>query len=143
MGRVTVDPRAEEILAARLARAYRDGPAQVVRQRIQAEAPVDTGLMRAEHSVDPAPVLRADGWHIIIRAPSRSPKGFPYPIAVHNGRREVVPVQAKALRFVINGAVIFAKRVRAVPPNPWMFRAFTRIGFRQVTRPNTTRPRGT
>lgn len=38
-------------------------------------------------------------------------KGFNYAVPVEHGRGPVVPVRAKALRFVVGGKVVFAKRV--------------------------------
>ena len=42
---------------------------------------------------------------------ARSDKGFPYARVHHDGRGPVAVVNAKALRFVIGGQVIFAKSV--------------------------------
>jgi hypothetical protein len=141
MAQARIDPSAVAQLTKRLAEAYQAGPAQVVRQQMQAEAPVLTGVMRAEHRVDP-PKRQADGYHIIFRTEARSREGYPYPIAVHNGRGPVFPRRAKALRWVTRaGVVVFAKRSGPAAPNPWMWRTFARIGFKQVRRPNA-RPVG-
>lgn len=141
MATATTNEQAVDQLIEDLANAYQRGPAQTVRQRMQTEAPVFTGLMRMLHRVDPARRM-ADGWHIIFRTEARSREGYPYPIAVHNGRGEVRPIRAKALRWVTrSGAVVFAKRSRPSTPNPWMWRTFIRIGFKQVTRPNRSTPR--
>lgn len=139
MARARINEAAVDRLIGELARQYQRGPAQTVRQQMQAEAPVLTGVMRHEHRVD-QPVRRADGWHILFRTEARSREGFAYPIAVHNGRGEVRPVRAKALRWVSrSGAVVFARRSGPSRPNPWMWRTFVRIGFRGVVRPNRRR----
>jgi len=39
---------------------------------------------------------------------------------VHDGRGAIVPIHAKALRFVINGRVIFAKRVGPSRAQPYL-----------------------
>lgn len=119
-----------------LAFAYQRGPAQQVKRRMQEEAPVLTGVLRQEHTVD-LPVRRGNAWHVIFRAEARSKEGFPYPIAVHNGRGVVRPKRAKALRWVSrSGAVVFARRSGPSKPNPWMWRAWVRIGFSEIRRPN-------
>lgn len=48
----------------------------------------------------------------------------PYARWVEEGRGEVVPVRAKALRFVIGGRVIFAKRAGPAKGRYYMKRAF-------------------
>jgi len=45
---------------------------------------------------------------------------------VQFGRKEIVPVNAKALRFEIKGQVVFAMRAAAVEPNPFIDRAVDR-----------------
>jgi hypothetical protein len=37
--------------------------------------------------------------------------------------RWIYPVKAKALRFIVNGEVVFAKRVRPLTPRKFMFKA--------------------
>lgn len=139
MARATIDEAAVDELIAELASQYQRGPAQTVRQRMQSNSPVLSGLMRFLHRVD-LPVKRADGWHIVFRTEARSREGYPYPIAVHNGRGEVRPRRAKALRWVSrSGAVVFAKRSGPSRPNPWMWRTFVQIGFRDIRRPYSQR----
>lgn len=135
MARATTDERVTRQFIAELAAAYHRGPAQQVKRQIQLNAPVLTGVMRQEHTTRHD--KRDDGHHIIFAAEARSKEGFPYPIAVHNGRGVVRPVRAKALRWVDRaGVVVFAKRSGPSKPNPWMWRTFVQIGFRNVTRPN-------
>lgn len=55
-------------------------------------------------------------------ANARSETGFPYAAAYDGGRRAFGPVRAQALRFVIDGRVIFAKHVRAFPGTHYMTR---------------------
>jgi hypothetical protein len=136
LARVTSDPGQVDAFIAELVEAYYRGPAQDVKAALQSEAPMLTGAMRASHTVDP-PRKVGNGWLIRFRVEANN-NGFPYPIAVHNGRGVVRPVRKKALRWVSrSGVVVFATRSRPSRPNPWMWRTFTRIGFRSVTRPFT------
>jgi hypothetical protein len=48
----------------------------------------------------------------------------PYARWVLGGRGEVRPVNRRFLRFWIRGRLVFARRVRGVPPNPYIQRAF-------------------
>ena len=91
------------------------------------EAPIDSGMLRASGQDDP--LIRRAGQSRIIR--------FLFPTdhtqVVFTGRRAVTPVRAKALRWVNKaGVVVFAQRSRAVAPNRWPIRVFTRLGFRNV-----------
>lgn len=44
---------------------------------------------------------------------ARSPKGFPYPVAVNDGRGAIVPKTKKWLRFrTANGEIVFTKYVK-------------------------------
>lgn len=90
------------------------------------QAPVDTGLLVASHILEP---------------PERTPYGFvlrllvkaPYAVFVHGGHGWIYPKVAKALRWVTKaGVVVFAKRVRPLPGNPWTVRAWIAMGFKKV-----------
>lgn len=54
-----------------------------------------------------------------------------YAAAVHDGTRahDIVPRRAKALRFVVGGRVVFAKRVhkKATRGRPWLTRALQEV----------------
>lgn len=58
----------------------------------------------------------------IVGATAHSDNGFPYPLSIENGRREVRPVNpgVKFLHWVDNGQNIFAKRSRAVKADPYV-----------------------
>lgn len=99
-----------------------------IKEVMRQEAPIDTGLLRASHSADP-PRKTDRGWAIRFRA-----EVF-YAIIQHEGRGEVRPVRAKALRWVNKaGVVVFAQRSGPVAENPWLYRAFIRLGFTRVRR---------
>jgi len=76
-----------------------------------------TGMMAG--SIDTMP----DGErNFLIMETAESPDGFPYPLAFETGRREVVPVEAKVLRWWeggFGGTPIFAMRSRATHPRPF------------------------
>jgi hypothetical protein len=95
-----------------------------IKAMMRAEAPYDTGLLRASHSADP-PKKVAGGYLLRFRAE------IFYAVYQHQGYGPIVPRVAKALRWVDKaGVVVFAQRVRAQPANPWMYRAFVRLGLR-------------
>lgn len=92
----------------------------------RAQAPVDTGLLRASHILEP-PVRRPKSFvlKLLVKAPYADP--------VHRGHGWIYPKVAKALRWVTKaGVVVFAKRVRPVPANPWTVRAWTTLGFKKI-----------
>lgn len=60
---------------------------------------------------------------VLISETAESPDGFPYPLAFEKGRREIVPVEAKALRWWDGGTPIFAMRSAATPPRPFWKRS--------------------
>jgi hypothetical protein len=70
-------------------------------------APVRTGRLKA--SIHPDPVRRSGPWSIRTGVSADAPYAAP----VHEGARPHVirPRNARALRFEINGRVIFARRV--------------------------------
>jgi hypothetical protein len=134
VAQVTTDPAAVDKLIAEMAEAYYRGPAQTVKERFRANSPIDTGRMQASHSVDPPRLVGRD-WLIRFRVEADN-AGFAYPVAVHNGRGVVRPVNKMALRWVTKaGAVVFATRSGPSTPQPWLWRTMVQIGFRNVTRP--------
>lgn len=70
-------------------------------------APVRTGRLKA--SIHPDPVRRSGPWSISTGVSADAPYAAP----VHEGARPHVirPRNARALRFEINGRVVFARRV--------------------------------
>lgn len=95
--------------------------------------PVDTGLLRASNRMR---VRRTSGgaegevWNDVEYGP-----------AVHSGHGPVVirPKRAKALRFIVDGRVVFARRVTlpARRGRPWLLRALKEVaaqrGYRITT----------
>lgn len=43
-----------------------------------------------------------------------------YAMSVHQGHKEIVPVNGNVLVFRINGQLVYAKKVRATKGNPWL-----------------------
>lgn len=128
MARVTIDPVARDALIEEMAYEYAATVAPKVLNVMQLEAPIDTGALRRSGKVD-RPRRVGKSWVIRFRF-----KEY-YAIYVHQGRGEIRPVRAKALRWVNKaGVVVFAAKARAVPENPFMWRAWQRIGFKNVKR---------
>ena len=77
-----------------------------------------TGMMA--NSVD----ISQDGRDYLVGNTAHSVDGFPYPLAIETGRREVFPVEKKWLRWFeggqIGGTPIFAKRSGSVDPDPFV-----------------------
>ena len=76
-----------------------------------------TGMMA--NSVD----ISQDGTDYLVGNTATSYDGFPYPLAIEKGRREVFPVERKWLRWFeggIGGTPIFAKHSSAVDPDPFV-----------------------
>lgn len=69
--------------------------------------------------------IEQNGNTAIVGASAVSDEGFPYPLAIEFGRREVVPVNAKVLRWVQDGMTIFAKQSGAVAPDPFVDMSIT------------------
>ena len=46
--------------------------------------------------------------------------GFPYPLAIETGRREVYPINGQWLRWFDGGKPVFAKRSSSVPGDPFV-----------------------
>ena len=78
-----------------------------------------TGMMM--NSVD---ISKDGNAQYLVGNTARSVDGFPYPLAIETGRREVVPVEAKVLRWwtspYFSGEVVFAKRSKAVSADPFV-----------------------
>lgn len=86
--------------------------------------PVDTGRLRAANQMR---VQRSGNTTV-----GEVWNGTEYARAVHNGTpaQVIVPRRKKALRFVIDGEVIFARRVTlpARRGRPWLLRALREVG---------------
>lgn len=120
MARVELHPKILDIVADRAMNQWLDqnGP-KLVRYAKQ-EAPRDTGHLRSLIRLVRRPGRRAE-----LRSDAS------YSAAVHDGHREIVPVNAKVLRFTVKGgAVVFTRRVRAMPGNPFLTRAATKFGLK-------------
>lgn len=129
MASVTFDATQVAALSQDLVDAYYRVSAPEVITLLRAEAPIDTGWMRQQHLADPPRRTGAGTWRIRFRA------RVPYGVFVHEGHGWIYPVHARALRWVNKqGVVVFAKRVRPVPANPWFVRGFQRAGFGFVVR---------
>lgn len=93
--------------------------ADLVNQYARDEVPVDTGRLRESHHVER---LSAAEYRVAARTP--------YAVYVHEGTDpyDIVPVNAQALRFEVDGQVIFAQHVShpGIQANPWMDRAAER-----------------
>ena len=76
-----------------------------------------TGMMA--NSVD----ISQDGRDYLVGNTAMSYDGFPYPLAIETGRREVFPINAKVLRWFeggIGGTPIFAKHSSSVAADPFV-----------------------
>ena len=76
-----------------------------------------TGMMA--QSVD----LSQDGPDVLVGNTASSVDGFPYPLAIETGRREVFPVDAKVLRWFeggLGGKPVFAKKSKKVKADPFV-----------------------
>lgn len=97
-----------------------------VLNRAKILTPVDTGTLRNSQTM----VVRTIGRTITGRVETR----IKYALAVHEGVHHpviVVPKRKKALRFVINGRVVFARKV-ILPPRrgrPWLRRALVEVAL--------------
>ena len=78
-----------------------------------------SGLMK--NSVD---VMKDGDGAYLVGNTATSVDGFPYPLAIETGRREVRPVEAKVLRWWtephFSGDIIFAKRSGSVKADPFV-----------------------
>ena len=76
-----------------------------------------TGMMA--NSVD----ISQDGNTFLVGNTATSYDGFPYPLAIETGRREVFPIDAKVLRWFeggVGGTPVFAKHSSSVDPDPFV-----------------------
>jgi hypothetical protein len=73
-----------------------------------------TGMMA--NSVD----ITQDGSDFLVGNTATSYDGFPYPLAIETGRREVFPINAKMLRWFDGGTPIFATHSSSVDPDPFV-----------------------
>lgn len=95
-----------------------------VLNRAKVLTPVDTGTLRASQTTE----IRDRGGQVTGRVLT----GIEYALPVHEGVDHpvvIVPKRKKALRFVINGRVVFARRV-VLPPRrgrPWLRRALVEV----------------
>lgn len=88
----------------------------IVEGQAKVEAPVKIGNLRA--GIGP-PVVKQTGTSTVVEVKSHAE----YSVPVHEGRGEVVPINAKVLRWDGPNGVVFAMRSRATKPNPYMYRA--------------------
>jgi hypothetical protein len=97
-----------------------------VLNRAKILTPVDTGTLRNSQTM----VVRTIGRTITGRVETR----IKYALAVHEGVHRpviIVPKRKKALRFVIDGRVVFARKV-VLPPRrgrPWLRRALIEVAL--------------
>ena len=67
--------------------------------------------------------ISQDGNDYLVGNTATSVDGFPYPLAIETGRREVFPVEKKVLRWFdggLGGTPIFAHHSSAVDPDPFV-----------------------
>ena len=105
--------------------AIRDPLAYSVAERLQSNQEMIisskhyvTGMMA--NSVD----ISSDGPDYLVGNTATSIDGFPYPLAIENGRREVYPIEKKVLRWfeggIIGGTPVFSMYSSSVPPDPFV-----------------------
>lgn len=95
-----------------------------VLNRAKILAPVDTGTLRNSQTME----VRFVGRRVVGTVSTR----IKYALAVHEGVPHPViirPKRRKALRFVIDGRVVFARKVVLPPRNgrPWLRRALIEV----------------
>lgn len=130
MATVTFFEPAINALCDDLAVAYHVVNAPVIKRSLQAQCPVDTGLLRERHGYGALRPLGRRNYVIRFRASTH------YSLVVHEGHGVIVPVRANVLRFVTKtGVVVFTKRVRAVAANPWMYRGLRLLGLPTIRTP--------
>lgn len=125
MASATINDEAARALADEVAVRYREQVCVgIILPMMRIETPVDTGVLRQQTRVDSGVPKVAGGYLIKFRA-------MPYwGVFVQRGHGVIVPVKAKVLRWINKaGTVVFAKRVKAVPPNPYMYRTFVKAGL--------------
>lgn len=77
--------------------------------------PVDTGRLKNGHKEE----ILDEG----VRLRGRVYNETEYAMSVHQGHKEIVPVNGNVLVFRVNGRLVYAKRVRATKGNPWLVNA--------------------
>lgn len=129
---LTIYPEVLNQAALRRAVATVTETTRQVYNRATILTPVDTGNLRAQNK-----------WKVHVNAHGAVGTVFnetEYAAAVHDGTRAytIRPRRAKALRFKVDGEVVFAKsvRIKAKRGRPWIYRAMIEIalprGFKQV-----------
>lgn len=89
-------------------------------QYIRANGNISQGMMLNGTEITP------DGVGTVhVGNTASSVEGFPYPLAIETGRREVYPINGKWLRWfeggnIMGGKPIFAKRSKAVKAHPFV-----------------------
>ena len=76
-----------------------------------------TGMMA--NSVD----IMQDGADFLVGNTASSVDGFPYPLAIETGRRDIYPINAKVLRWFEGGDFskpVFARHASSVDPDPFV-----------------------
>lgn len=73
-----------------------------------------TGMMA--NNVD----ISQDGNDYLVGNTAMSADGFPYPLAIETGRREVFPVEKCVLRWFDGGTVVFSKHSSSVAADPFV-----------------------
>lgn len=97
-----------------------------VLNRAKILTPVDTGTLRNSQTMD----IKYEASKVVGRVSTR----IKYALPVHEGVHRfvtIVPKRKKALRFVINGQVYFARKV-IIPPRrgrPWLRRALIEVAL--------------
>lgn len=115
---------ADRIVQTHLVRGV-DRAGKVVEGAGKQNAPVKNGNLR--RNITSRAQAIAGGAQAIIRAST------PYAAIVERGRGAVVARRAKALRFTVNGRVVFAKRVGPAPGQWYMKRALAASRGRVIT----------
>jgi hypothetical protein len=77
--------------------------------------PVDTGRLKNGHVEQ----IVDEGSRLVgtVSNPTE------YAMSVHQGHKEIVPVNGNVLVFRINGQLVYAKRVKATKGRPWLVNA--------------------
>lgn len=133
MARVEIAPGAIEKLTDDMVAQYLRDLAPLILVLMKFQTPFDTGVLRASGTFDRQVYREQQSRVIRFRFPARSREGKEYAQIVFAGRREIRPVRAKALRWVTkSGAVVYAQKSRAVPPNRWTLRVFQQLGLRDA-----------
>lgn len=81
----------------------------------KATVQVDTGRLKNTHTES----VTDEGVRLVGRVAATAD----YALAVHNGHKEIVPVNGNVLVFRVNGRLVYAKRVKATKGRPWLVNA--------------------